>query len=121
MFAGILVPMIENVVVIASVLSITTISIERYYAVCQPLRARTFTGVRRTVCILVIIWSVAIITCVPFSSIAIYKVRVFIIRDIHTKVFNFTCKIRQNNAKLKFTNKKLLYLETSSDRVTMSF
>ena len=72
-FAGKLVPALENTVALASVLTITAISTERYYAICQPLRVQYFCTGRRTFAIIVTIWIIAMITCLPFYTITIFK------------------------------------------------
>lgn len=55
-------PFLEQVVVNVSVLTIMAISIERYYAICKPLRAGyTWTKMRALV-VIVIVWVAAMVT-----------------------------------------------------------
>ncbi|XP_013401650.1 growth hormone secretagogue receptor type 1 [Lingula anatina] len=70
-----LVPFLENCTALTSTLTILTVSFDRYYGICQPLRARTVKMLRRShVCILVtIIWIVAIAICIPFTLIPVYR------------------------------------------------
>lgn len=50
----------------ASVLTITAFSIERYLAICQPLRMRLFSKLDRAIRVIAIVWLIAIISAVPF-------------------------------------------------------
>ena len=61
-FAGMTVPFLEQLVANVSVLTIMAISMERYYAICKPLRAGyTWTKMRALV-VIVVVWLTAIIT-----------------------------------------------------------
>lgn len=51
----------------ASVLTITAFTIERYIAICHPLKAHTMTGLPRAIKIILIIWVVAALASVPIS------------------------------------------------------
>ncbi len=66
-------PFVENVVALASVLTILAISFERYYAVCHPLKVQYTCTFRRMLKIVLAIWLTSIISCLPFFYIAIFK------------------------------------------------
>lgn len=51
----------------ASVLTITAFTIERYIAICHPLKAHTMTGLPRAIKIILIVWVVAALASVPIS------------------------------------------------------
>lgn len=63
--AGKLVPFLENSVAHASVLTILTISFERYFAICYPLMCST----RRSIIIITIVWIVALLSASPYAII----------------------------------------------------
>ncbi|XP_074640290.1 growth hormone secretagogue receptor type 1-like [Tubulanus polymorphus] len=63
-------PFLENAVTHASVLTILAISMERYYAICHPLRAPALWTNRCLSKLLTIVWSVAIVTTLPFFFMA---------------------------------------------------
>lgn len=58
-FAGKLVPFIELTVAHASILTILAISFERYYAICEPLKAGYVCTKTRAMIICVVCWVVA--------------------------------------------------------------
>lgn len=58
-FAGKLVPFIELTVAHASILTILAISFERYYAICEPLKAGYVCTKTRAMVICVVCWFVA--------------------------------------------------------------
>ena len=70
MFTGKAVPYLENLVTHASILTILSISFERYYAICHPLKAQYTCTTRRTVKIIIVIWICACILTIPFALIA---------------------------------------------------
>lgn len=59
LFAGKLVPFIELTVAHASILTILAISFERYYAICEPLKAGYVCTKTRAMIICVVCWFVA--------------------------------------------------------------
>ncbi|KAF0302875.1 Growth hormone secretagogue receptor type 1 [Amphibalanus amphitrite] len=66
------VPFLEQLVANVSVLTIMAISMERYYAICKPLRAGyTWTKMRALV-VIVVVWLTAIITSSPILWIVQY-------------------------------------------------
>jgi hypothetical protein len=58
-FAGKLVPFIELMVAHASILTILAISFERYYAICEPLKAGYVCTKTRAMVICVVCWFIA--------------------------------------------------------------
>ncbi|XP_064630727.1 growth hormone secretagogue receptor type 1-like [Lineus longissimus] len=64
---------IENGLTSASVLTILAISLERFYAICRPLRAQYMGTFKRTLKFMTVIWVVAFSSAVPFMWIALYK------------------------------------------------
>ncbi|XP_030067901.1 galanin receptor type 1-like [Microcaecilia unicolor] len=59
------VPFIQAVSVSASVLSLTVISINRYYNVHNPLNARSFFTQRKIFCTIVVVWILSSSICMP--------------------------------------------------------
>ena len=59
LFAGKLVPFIELTVAHASILTILAISFERYYAICEPLKAGYVCTKTRAMVICVVCWFIA--------------------------------------------------------------
>lgn len=58
-FTGKLVPFIELTVAHASILTILAISFERYYAICEPLKAGYVCTKTRAMIICVVCWFIA--------------------------------------------------------------
>ena len=48
-------------------LTIVAFSLERYLAICHPLLAYTMSGTKRAARIVALIWSVALVSAVPFA------------------------------------------------------
>ncbi len=63
---------------LASVLTIMAISLERYYAICHPLKVQYTCTLRRILKIIIAIWVIALATCLPFTNMAVYKDSKFI-------------------------------------------
>ncbi|XP_029433074.1 galanin receptor type 1-like [Rhinatrema bivittatum] len=59
------VPFIQAVSVSASVLSLTVISVNRYYNVHNPLNARSFFTQKKILCTIVIVWVLSSSICMP--------------------------------------------------------
>nr|XP_033819751.1 orexin receptor type 2-like [Geotrypetes seraphini] len=59
------VPFIQAVSVSASVLSLTVISVNRYYNVHNPLNARSFFTQRRIFCTIIVVWVLSSSICMP--------------------------------------------------------
>nr|XP_023670723.1 gastrin/cholecystokinin type B receptor-like [Paramormyrops kingsleyae] len=59
------VPFIQATSVSASVLSLTVISVNRYYSVHSPLNARTFFTWRRIFLTIIVVWVLSIAICMP--------------------------------------------------------
>ncbi len=51
----------------ASVLTITAFTVERYVAICHPLRAQTMSSMSRAIRIILCIWVFAALTSLPFA------------------------------------------------------
>ncbi|XP_074655667.1 QRFP-like peptide receptor [Tubulanus polymorphus] len=67
------VPFLENSVTGASIQTIIGIALERYYAICRPLRAHVTCTLSRTIKILCVIWLISLFVAAPFIPIAYYK------------------------------------------------
>lgn len=52
----------------ASVLTITAFTIERYLAICHPLRAHTMSKLSRVIRLIVVIWFCALVCALPVAS-----------------------------------------------------
>lgn len=50
----------------ASVLTITAFTVERYVAICHPLKSHTFADLRRSVKIIIAIWVFSFICALPY-------------------------------------------------------
>ncbi|CAH1798704.1 unnamed protein product [Owenia fusiformis] len=59
----------------ASILTITAFTIERYIAICHPIRSHTMSNLPRVVRIIVILWGIACVFALPYA--------------IHTRTFYF--------------------------------
>ncbi|CAH2307321.1 galanin receptor type 1-like [Pelobates cultripes] len=59
------VPYIQAVSVSASVLSLTVISVNRYYSVHNPLNARSFFTQKKILCTIVVVWVFSSSICMP--------------------------------------------------------
>ncbi|XP_039284950.1 thyrotropin-releasing hormone receptor-like isoform X1 [Nilaparvata lugens] len=70
------VPFVELTVAHASVLTILAISFERYYAICEPLRAGYVCTKARALLICVLAWAFAAICTSPMMMISKYRSRV---------------------------------------------
>ncbi|XP_074648336.1 thyrotropin-releasing hormone receptor-like [Tubulanus polymorphus] len=71
-------PYLECSVVNASIQTIIAISLDRFYAICKPLKAHCTSTFRRTLKILSVIWVVSQLLAVPFFFIADYKNSTFV-------------------------------------------
>ncbi|CAM1325991.1 Ethr (predicted) [Pycnogonum litorale] len=60
-----IVPYLESTVAHGSILTILAISFERYYAICQPLRAGYKCTNSRATIIILVVWSVAVVITSP--------------------------------------------------------
>ncbi|XP_023933194.1 QRFP-like peptide receptor [Lingula anatina] len=69
------VPFFENCTALASTITIVMISCERYRGICQPVKTRTTKVLSRSqIGILIAVsWMSAIVACLPFFFIPIYK------------------------------------------------
>ncbi len=77
LFAGKLVPFLENTAAQTSVLTICAISIERYYAICRPLKVRiifTHTGTAKILCAF---WVLSSCFTLPLTIITKYRSATF--------------------------------------------
>ncbi|XP_075211039.1 growth hormone secretagogue receptor type 1-like [Lycorma delicatula] len=72
------VPFVELTVAHASVLTILAISFERYYAICEPLRAGYVCTKTRALLICLLAWIFAAICTSPMLTIAKYEKRIYI-------------------------------------------
>lgn len=61
------VPFTQAVSVSASVLTLTVISVNRYYSVRSPLRARSMFTRRRILATVAVVWMVSLIMCAPIA------------------------------------------------------
>lgn len=61
------VPFTQAVSVSASVLTLTVISVNRYYSVKSPLRARSMFTRRRLLATLLVVWVVSFVMCAPIA------------------------------------------------------
>ena len=69
--AGKLVPVLENASVHCSVLCLLVISVERYLAICRPLRAARRRDVRLP--LVAATWTLAALTAAPFALLSDLK------------------------------------------------
>ena len=60
-------PFLENAVSHASVLTILTISFERYFAICHPLKTLYMCSTRRSIYVICVVWVVALLSSSPFA------------------------------------------------------
>lgn len=67
------VPYVETTVAHGSILTILAISFERYYAICQPLKAGYTCTKMRALIIIVTVWLISIFVTSPILIIAEYK------------------------------------------------
>ncbi|XP_011412954.3 QRFP-like peptide receptor [Magallana gigas] len=67
------VPFVENLVSLASVLTILVITYDRYRGVCHPLSVRSFWTKLRVPTIIFIVWLLAGLASLPVIFIAIYR------------------------------------------------
>lgn len=65
LLAGKIVPFLESTVAHGSALTILAISFERYYAICQPLRAGYKCTKTRALVIILIVWTISVIITSP--------------------------------------------------------
>ncbi|KAF6209917.1 hypothetical protein GE061_015671 [Apolygus lucorum] len=72
------VPFVELTVAHASVLTILAISFERYYAICEPLRAGYVCTKTRAILICLLAWTFAALFTSPIISITKYEMREYI-------------------------------------------
>ena len=63
---GRVVPYLENLVAHSSIMFITGISCDRFYAICRPMRVHTICTTRRTARVVVVIWGLTIVASLPF-------------------------------------------------------
>ncbi|XP_028670427.2 QRFP-like peptide receptor [Erpetoichthys calabaricus] len=92
------VPFIQAVSVSASVLSLTVISINRYYSVHNPLNARSFFTWRKIFCTIIIVWIFSSGICMPL----IFMNKRDEIRPIENRPFVFpSCREMWPQARLK--------------------
>ncbi|XP_030374283.1 growth hormone secretagogue receptor type 1 [Scaptodrosophila lebanonensis] len=68
------VPFVELTVAHASVLTILAISFERYYAICEPLKAGYVCTKARAILICVLAWGIAALFTSPIIAIASYTI-----------------------------------------------
>lgn len=66
-------PFLEHSVAHASALTILVISYERYFAICQPLKAQYICTVSRTLKLIAAVWLISLSASVPFFTIALFK------------------------------------------------
>lgn len=50
-----------------SVLTIVAFSMERYLAICHPLRVYTISGLKRPIRFILAAWSIALVSAIPFA------------------------------------------------------
>lgn len=76
-FTGKLVPCLENGVAHASVMTILVITVERYFAICFPLKnPGTFSG-NNTWKIILGVWTVALVSTFPFALLTVEEDALF--------------------------------------------
>ncbi|OXA52588.1 Growth hormone secretagogue receptor type 1, partial [Folsomia candida] len=92
-----LVPFAELSVAHASVLTILAISLERYIAICRPLRANYTCTKHRAVALCIAIWIIGFVATSPMLAIAQHKTLRYIDRSIHnaclTQAHNFWAQL----------------------------
>ncbi|CAL1281528.1 unnamed protein product [Larinioides sclopetarius] len=81
------VPYVQMTTEHASVLTILAISFERYYAICQPLKAGYKCTPMRALVIIAVIWLVAALSTTPM----LFTIRCFIKRDLYSEKFVNVC------------------------------
>ena len=57
----VVVPFIVNCTYFASIFTITLVSVEKFYAICKPLKHRKFSGMNRTIKLIVGAWIVSVV------------------------------------------------------------
>jgi len=65
-FSGKIIPLLENAVIHASVLTILAITAERFYAICFPLKKTLKFDQKTIIKVIVSIWIVSYMTSIPF-------------------------------------------------------
>ena len=68
---------LDNCMGFASIASIFFITLDRYFVICQPLRVKSLVTETRTLRLIVAIWSVAIVTNIPFVFLSEHGLRRF--------------------------------------------
>ena len=77
----------------ASILTITAFTVERYVAICHPMRAQTMSSLNRAIKVIVLIWTVSAICSVP----TVLQFGVVFVQDSHGEDIteSATCAIKK--------------------------
>jgi hypothetical protein len=81
---------IENCVGIASILSLLLITLERYYAICQPLKVKSVMTQSRTLKLILLIWCLAILINLPVIYLTEYS-----LGDFYDNTVEYKCTIKE--------------------------
>ena len=82
----------------ASILTITAFTVERYVAICHPMRAHSVTCLKRAVKIIVILWIVSSLCAVPI----ILQYGVVFVLDVNGNDIMESASCRMNERQMKY-------------------
>ncbi|XP_037084865.1 LOW QUALITY PROTEIN: thyrotropin-releasing hormone receptor-like [Pollicipes pollicipes] len=99
---------LQNMGINASALSVTAFTVERYIAICWPLKARTICTVQRAKRIILAVWAFAFCYCVPWAFLTkVVPVRYIGVSDVQECTFKLS---RQTYLGYFFADMVLFYV-----------